>query len=103
MGSVTSALTRTRNALIKVGTEPQEEAERSQSAPESDNGRKKTARSSHRSRQSRKQSLSEVLDAQDNGERVQTSKGVQTQSDWFPEGEFERFLPLIPSTALRFE
>lgn len=65
MGSVTSALTRTRNALVKVGSEPENhDPERSQSAPESDRSRKKSARfnvPSPAARQSSRPSLSEVL------------------------------------------
>ncbi|XP_045080840.1 calcium/calmodulin-dependent 3',5'-cyclic nucleotide phosphodiesterase 1A-like [Coregonus clupeaformis] len=45
MGSVTSALTRrTRHALVKVGSEPEHETDRSHSAPESDRGRKRSVR-----------------------------------------------------------
>ena len=69
MGSVTSALTRTRNALVKVGSEPENhDPERSQSAPESDRARKKSTRfnvASQTGRQSSRQSLSEVLSRQD--------------------------------------
>ncbi|XP_047444614.1 calcium/calmodulin-dependent 3',5'-cyclic nucleotide phosphodiesterase 1A isoform X3 [Mugil cephalus] len=69
MGSVTSALTRTRNALVKVGSEPENhDPERSQSAPESDRQRKRSARfnvPSQAGRQSSRQSLSEVLSRQD--------------------------------------
>ncbi|XP_061777022.1 dual specificity calcium/calmodulin-dependent 3',5'-cyclic nucleotide phosphodiesterase 1A isoform X1 [Nerophis ophidion] len=43
MGTVTSALTRTRHALVKVGSEPQShDPERSQSAPESARVRKRS-------------------------------------------------------------
>uniref|UniRef100_A0A8C5IAV1 Phosphodiesterase n=1 Tax=Gouania willdenowi TaxID=441366 RepID=A0A8C5IAV1_GOUWI len=69
MGSVTSALTRTRNALVKVGSEPENhEPERTQSAPESERTKKKTARFNLNlqvGRQSSRQSLSEVLSRQD--------------------------------------
>ncbi|KAG7525366.1 hypothetical protein JOB18_026122 [Solea senegalensis] len=79
MGSVTSALTRTRNALVKVGSEPEshQDAERSQSAPESDRGRKKSARfnvSIQTGRQSSRQSLSEVLNRQDSDGGKRTPK-----------------------------
>ncbi|XP_075954073.1 dual specificity calcium/calmodulin-dependent 3',5'-cyclic nucleotide phosphodiesterase 1A-like [Anarhichas minor] len=78
MGSVTSALTRTRNALVKVGSEPENhDPERSQSAPESDRTRKKSARfhvSCQTGRQSSRQSLSEVLSRQDSEGAKQTSK-----------------------------
>lgn len=78
MGSVTSALTRTRNALVKVGSEPENhDPERSQSAPESDRSKKKSARfnvSSQTGRQSSRQSLSEVLSRQDSDGAKQTAK-----------------------------
>ncbi|KAJ4937133.1 hypothetical protein JOQ06_001714 [Pogonophryne albipinna] len=95
MGSVTSALTRTRNALVKVGSEPENnhEPERSQSAPESDRAvdravdrasdravdrvRKKSARfnvSRQTGRQSSRQSLSDVLSRQDSDGGKHTSK-----------------------------
>ncbi|XP_040911179.1 calcium/calmodulin-dependent 3',5'-cyclic nucleotide phosphodiesterase 1A isoform X2 [Toxotes jaculatrix] len=78
MGSVTSALTRTRNALVKVGSEPENhDPERSQSAPESDRARKRSARfnvSIQAGRQSSRQSLSEVLSRQDSDGVKQTSK-----------------------------
>ncbi|XP_034038623.1 calcium/calmodulin-dependent 3',5'-cyclic nucleotide phosphodiesterase 1A-like isoform X3 [Thalassophryne amazonica] len=63
MGSVTSALTRTRNALVKVGSHPEQDSERSHSAPESDRAKKRSARfhSNQTGRQSSRQSLSEVL------------------------------------------
>ncbi|XP_031149872.1 calcium/calmodulin-dependent 3',5'-cyclic nucleotide phosphodiesterase 1A isoform X1 [Sander lucioperca] len=67
MGSVTSALTRTRNALVKVGSEP-EDPDRSQSAPQSDRAKKKSTLfnvSSQTGRQSSRQALSEVLSRQD--------------------------------------
>lgn len=78
MGSVTSALTRTRNALVKVGSEPEShEPERSQSAPKPDRSRKKGARfnvSIQTGRQSSRQSLSEVLTRQDSDRSKHTSK-----------------------------
>lgn len=78
MGSVTSALTRTRNALVKVGSEPENhDPERSQSAPESDRARKKSARfnvSSQTGRQSSRPSLSEVLTRPDSDGPKLTSK-----------------------------
>ncbi|XP_073347570.1 dual specificity calcium/calmodulin-dependent 3',5'-cyclic nucleotide phosphodiesterase 1A isoform X1 [Pagrus major] len=78
MGSVTSALTRTRNALVKVGSEPENhDPERSHSAPESDRSRKKSARfnvASQTCRQSSRQSLSEVLSRQDSDKGRETSK-----------------------------
>ncbi|KAK5889242.1 hypothetical protein CesoFtcFv8_015262 [Champsocephalus esox] len=91
MGSVTSALTRTRNALVKVGSEPENnhDPERSQSAPESDRAvdrtsdravdrvRKKSARfnvSRQTGRQSSRQSLSDVLSRQDSDGGKHTSK-----------------------------
>ncbi|TMS09996.1 Calcium/calmodulin-dependent 3',5'-cyclic nucleotide phosphodiesterase 1C [Larimichthys crocea] len=83
MGSVTSALTRTRNALVKVGSEPENhDPERSQSAPESDRARKKSARfnvSIQTGRQSSRQSLSEVLSRQDSDGVKQTSKKKATE------------------------
>lgn len=82
MGSVTSALTRTRNALVKVGSEPENhDPERSQSAPESDRAnskdRKRATRfnvSNQTARQSSRQSLSEVLSRQDSDRAKQSSK-----------------------------
>ncbi|GLD50928.1 calcium/calmodulin-dependent 3',5'-cyclic nucleotide phosphodiesterase 1A-like isoform X1 [Lates japonicus] len=78
MGSVTSALTRTRNALVKVGSQPENhDPERSQSAPESDRTRKKNTRfnvSIQTGRQSSRQSLSEVLSRQDSDVAKQTSR-----------------------------
>ncbi|XP_039999805.1 calcium/calmodulin-dependent 3',5'-cyclic nucleotide phosphodiesterase 1A [Xiphias gladius] len=78
MGSVTSALTRTRNALVKVGSEPEtHDPERSQSAPESDRARKRSARfnvTTQAGRQSSRQSLSEVLSRQDSDGDRQTSR-----------------------------
>ncbi|XP_015251372.1 calcium/calmodulin-dependent 3',5'-cyclic nucleotide phosphodiesterase 1A isoform X3 [Cyprinodon tularosa] len=69
MGSVTSALTRTRNALVKVGSHPENnDPERSRSAPESDRPRKRSKGfnvSGQAARQSSRQSLSEVLSRQD--------------------------------------
>ncbi|KAM8849136.1 dual specificity calcium/calmodulin-dependent 3',5'-cyclic nucleotide phosphodiesterase 1A-like isoform 2-T2 [Spinachia spinachia] len=74
MGSVTSALTRTRNALVKVGSEPEtQEPERSRS----DRARKKSARldvSSHPGRPSPRPSLSEVLSRGDSDGAKQTAK-----------------------------
>lgn len=84
MGSVTSALTRTRNALVKVGSEPENhDPERSQSAPESDRARKRSARfnvSSQAGRQSSRPSLSEVLSRADSDGTRQGSK-KKTSSD----------------------
>uniref|UniRef100_A0A8C7ZMF9 Phosphodiesterase n=1 Tax=Oryzias sinensis TaxID=183150 RepID=A0A8C7ZMF9_9TELE len=84
MGSVTSAFTRTRNALVKVGSEPDKhDPERSQSAPESDRTRKRGAcfnASSQTARQSSRQSLSEVLSRQDSNKqstRKKVSDGQQ--------------------------
>ncbi|XP_069013840.1 dual specificity calcium/calmodulin-dependent 3',5'-cyclic nucleotide phosphodiesterase 1A isoform X2 [Embiotoca jacksoni] len=78
MGSVTSALTRTRNALVKVGSEPENhDPERRQSAPESDRTKKKNARfnvSSQTGRQSSRQSLSEVLSRRDSDGSKQSSR-----------------------------
>ncbi|XP_068197629.1 dual specificity calcium/calmodulin-dependent 3',5'-cyclic nucleotide phosphodiesterase 1A isoform X2 [Antennarius striatus] len=78
MGSVTSALTRTRNALVKVGSEPENhDPERSQSAPESERARKRSTRfnvSSQTGRQSSRPSLSDVLSRQDSDGGKQTSK-----------------------------
>ncbi|XP_035527369.1 calcium/calmodulin-dependent 3',5'-cyclic nucleotide phosphodiesterase 1A [Morone saxatilis] len=78
MGSVTSALTRTRNALVKVGSEPENhDPERSQSAPESDRAKKKSARfnvASQTARQSSRQSLSEVLSRQESDGVKQSAK-----------------------------
>ncbi|KAM3866251.1 dual specificity calcium/calmodulin-dependent 3',5'-cyclic nucleotide phosphodiesterase 1A-like [Diretmus argenteus] len=74
MGSVTSALTRTRNALVKVGSEPDYDPERSRSAPESDRGKKKSGTG----RQSGRPSLSEVLNAPDgDGAKGGTSESPQ--------------------------
>ncbi len=84
MGSVTSALTRTRNALVKVGSEPENhDPERSQSAPESDRAKKRSARfnvSSQTGRQSSRQSLSEVLSRQDSDGAKQTTKKKTSES-----------------------
>nr|XP_033506850.1 calcium/calmodulin-dependent 3',5'-cyclic nucleotide phosphodiesterase 1A isoform X1 [Epinephelus lanceolatus] len=94
MGSVTSALTRTRNALVKVGSEPENhDPERSQSAPETDRAKKKSSRfnvASQTGRQSSRQSLSEVLSRQDSdGARLslkkKTSEGQQSVAN--EEGE----------------
>ncbi|CAL8279658.1 unnamed protein product [Lota lota] len=79
MGSVTSAFTRTRNALVKVGSEPDHHGtERGCSAPESDRVKKKSARSNVTSsqigRQSTRQSLSEVLGPPDGDGPRPTSK-----------------------------
>lgn len=78
MGSVTSAFTRTRNALVKVGSEPENhESERTRSAPESDRAKKKSARinaSSQTGRRSSRTSLSEVLNRPDSGGGRQSSK-----------------------------
>uniref|UniRef100_A0A8D3CJF2 Phosphodiesterase n=1 Tax=Scophthalmus maximus TaxID=52904 RepID=A0A8D3CJF2_SCOMX len=78
MGSVTSAFTRTRNALVKVGSEPEgHDAERSHSAPESARAKKKSARfpaSIQAARQSSRQSLSEVLSRQDADGAKQTAR-----------------------------
>lgn len=86
MGSVTSALTRTRNALVKVGSEPEShDLERSQSAPKPDRPKKKSARfvAIQTGRQSSRQSLSEVLSRQDSdrskgGGKKKTSEGAQS-------------------------
>lgn len=68
MGSVTSALTRTRNALVKVGSEP-EKRDTSQSAPESAWKRSQAGRQ-----------LSEVLSRADSGglPPKKTSEGQQS-------------------------
>ncbi|XP_019733266.1 calcium/calmodulin-dependent 3',5'-cyclic nucleotide phosphodiesterase 1A [Hippocampus comes] len=65
MGSVTSALTRTRHALVKVGSEPEShDPERSHSAPES--ARKRSHKShSQVARHTSRQLLAEVLSRQD--------------------------------------
>ncbi|XP_051944120.1 dual specificity calcium/calmodulin-dependent 3',5'-cyclic nucleotide phosphodiesterase 1A isoform X3 [Hippocampus zosterae] len=65
MGSVTSALTRTRHALVKVGSEPEShDPERSHSAPES--ARKRSHKShSQVARNTSRQLLAEVLSRQD--------------------------------------
>ncbi|XP_074544779.1 dual specificity calcium/calmodulin-dependent 3',5'-cyclic nucleotide phosphodiesterase 1A isoform X1 [Halichoeres trimaculatus] len=104
MGSVTSALTRTRNALVKVGSEPEnQDPERSQSAPESDRA-KKSARfnvSSQTGRQSSRQSLSEVLSRQDSDVtrhslKKKTPEGLRTvanedvESSNRPQASFSR-------------
>ncbi|XP_062413526.1 dual specificity calcium/calmodulin-dependent 3',5'-cyclic nucleotide phosphodiesterase 1A isoform X1 [Pungitius pungitius] len=80
MGSVTSALTRTRNALVKVGSEPEtQDPERSRSAPGTDRTRKKSARlnvSCQTGRPSSRPSLlSEVLSRRDSdGAKQQTGR-----------------------------
>ncbi|XP_055740240.1 dual specificity calcium/calmodulin-dependent 3',5'-cyclic nucleotide phosphodiesterase 1A-like [Salvelinus fontinalis] len=83
MGSVTSAMTRrTRHALVKVGSEPEHETDRSLSAPKSDRGRKRSVRlnvssSNQIGRQSTRQSLSEVPNVPDaGGGRVGTSQSA---------------------------
>lgn len=74
MGSVTSAMTRrTRHALVKVGSEPEHETDRSLSAPKSDRGRKRSVRldvssSNQIGRQRTRQSLSEELNSPDVGD-----------------------------------
>ncbi|XP_028282730.1 calcium/calmodulin-dependent 3',5'-cyclic nucleotide phosphodiesterase 1A isoform X2 [Parambassis ranga] len=105
MGSVTSALTRTRNALVKVGSEPENhDPERSRSAPESVRARKKNARfniPSQTGRQSSRQSLSEVLSRQDSdgakqSSRKKTAEGPQSvanedgESSARPQASFAR-------------
>ncbi|XP_041849016.1 calcium/calmodulin-dependent 3',5'-cyclic nucleotide phosphodiesterase 1A isoform X2 [Melanotaenia boesemani] len=105
MGSVTSALTRTRNALVKVGSEPENhDPERSRSAPESDRAKKKSARfnvAGQSGRQSSRQSLSEVLGRQDSdgtrqSSRKKTSEGQQSvanddgESSTRPQASFAR-------------
>ncbi|XP_004542984.2 dual specificity calcium/calmodulin-dependent 3',5'-cyclic nucleotide phosphodiesterase 1A isoform X1 [Maylandia zebra] len=73
---------KTRNALVKVGSEPENhDPERSQSAPESDRAnskdRKRATRfnvSNQTARQSSRQSLSEVLSRQDSDRAKQSSK-----------------------------
>ncbi|KAM9322502.1 dual specificity calcium/calmodulin-dependent 3',5'-cyclic nucleotide phosphodiesterase 1A-like [Pholidichthys leucotaenia] len=78
MGSVTSALTRTRNALVKVGSEPENhDPERSRSAPESERAKKKGPRfnvSGQTGRQNSRQSLSEVLSRQDSDRARQSTR-----------------------------
>ncbi|XP_060940317.1 dual specificity calcium/calmodulin-dependent 3',5'-cyclic nucleotide phosphodiesterase 1A [Limanda limanda] len=78
MGSVTSALTRTRNALVKVGSQPEtQDPERSQSAPETDRARKRSSRFNvaiQVGRQSSRTSLSEVLSRQDGEGARQTPR-----------------------------
>lgn len=67
MGSVTSAFTRrTRNAFVKVGSEPDHDSGRNQSAPETAKSRsmRLNTRSNQIGRQSTQQSLSEVLNGQ---------------------------------------
>ncbi|KAM9426939.1 dual specificity calcium/calmodulin-dependent 3',5'-cyclic nucleotide phosphodiesterase 1A-like [Salvelinus alpinus] len=83
MGSVTSAMTRrTRHALVKVGSEPEHETDRSLSAPKSDRGRKRSVRlnvssSNQIGRQSTRQSLSDLPNAPDaGGGRVGTSQSA---------------------------
>lgn len=89
MGSVTSAFTRTRNALVKVGSEPEgHDAERSHSAPESARAKKKSARfpaSIQAARQSSRQSLSEVLSRQDADGAKQTARNRTPEAP--PRGE----------------
>lgn len=84
MGSVTSALTRTRNALVKVGSEPENhDPERSQSAPESDRSRKRSARfnvPSPAARQSSRPSLSEVLSRAESDGVKQTNQKKTSDS-----------------------
>ncbi|KAG5841647.1 hypothetical protein ANANG_G00168860 [Anguilla anguilla] len=83
MGSVTSALTKTRNT-VKVSSEPQHEPDRSNSAPGSAPGKRRSIRSnvfsSQRSRQNTRQSLSEVLNGQDGGGVGRALKAVSSKS-----------------------
>ncbi|XP_015210204.2 dual specificity calcium/calmodulin-dependent 3',5'-cyclic nucleotide phosphodiesterase 1A isoform X2 [Lepisosteus oculatus] len=77
MGSVTSALTRSKNAVVQVGSDP--ESERSQSAPESIRGKRRSFNrtnvfSTQRTKQSTRQSLSEVLKTQESGDYAQGLK-----------------------------
>lgn len=102
MGSVTSALTRrTRHALVKVGSEPEHETDRSLSAPKSDHGRQRSVRlnvssSNQIGRQSTRQSLSEELNAPDaGGGRVGTSQSALEPSGNGLNGEFSVQLSLI--------
>ncbi|KAK7945018.1 hypothetical protein WMY93_000746 [Mugilogobius chulae] len=98
MGSVTSAFTRTRNALVKVGSQPENhDPERSQSAPESDRAKKRGTRfhvSIQTGRQSSRTSLSEVLSRQDSGAKKRTADGQQKvaneDADSRPTASFSR-------------
>ncbi|XP_054625285.1 dual specificity calcium/calmodulin-dependent 3',5'-cyclic nucleotide phosphodiesterase 1A isoform X3 [Dunckerocampus dactyliophorus] len=79
MGSVTSALTRTRHALVKVGSEPQShDPERSQSAPESDRARKRAGRFHITIQAARQSSRQSVLSRQDS-DSTKKSGGGETQ------------------------
>lgn len=90
MGSVTSALTRTRNALVKVGSQPENhDSERSRSAPESDRPRKRSKGFNvpgQTGRQSSRQSLSEVLSRQDSDGAKQSSRKKPAEAQ--QSGEF---------------
>ncbi|XP_040027147.2 dual specificity calcium/calmodulin-dependent 3',5'-cyclic nucleotide phosphodiesterase 1A isoform X2 [Gasterosteus aculeatus] len=81
MGSVTSALTRTRNALVKVGSEPEtQDPERSRSAPGTDRTRKRSARlnvSCQTGRPSSRPSLSDVLSGRDSDAKRNTKREGQ--------------------------
>ncbi|KAM6948647.1 dual specificity calcium/calmodulin-dependent 3',5'-cyclic nucleotide phosphodiesterase 1A-like [Aplochiton taeniatus] len=86
MGSVTSTFTRrTRNALVKVGSKPDNDPERSQSAPDSVCSKRISARftlsSGQIGRQSTRQSLSEVLNSQEIGGASQTLKRTKEPSE----------------------
>lgn len=102
MGSVTSALTRTRNALVKVGSQPENhDPERSRSAPESDRPRKRSKGfnvTGQSGRQSSRQSLSEVLSRQDSDGTKQSSrkKAAEVQQS----GEFMSWKTNPPSCLL---
>ena len=91
MGSVTSAFTRTRNALVKVGSEPDHNdtaaaAARGCSAPDSDRVKKRSARSnvtsSQAGRQSTRPPLSEVLAPPDGDGPRPPSKSSHCELRW---------------------
>lgn len=85
MGSVTSALTRTRNALVKVGSEPEtQDPERSRSAPGTDRTRKRSARlnvSCQTGRPSSRPSLSDVLSGRDSDAKRNTKREGQPSGE----------------------
>ncbi|XP_064189750.1 dual specificity calcium/calmodulin-dependent 3',5'-cyclic nucleotide phosphodiesterase 1A isoform X5 [Anguilla rostrata] len=75
MGSVTSALTKTRTTVVRVGSEPEEEMERSAF------GKKSIRSSDQRDGRGTRQSLSEVLNSQDSGAKARTSKETPPPSE----------------------
>nr|XP_057921217.1 dual specificity calcium/calmodulin-dependent 3',5'-cyclic nucleotide phosphodiesterase 1A isoform X2 [Doryrhamphus excisus] len=97
MGSVTSALTRTRHALVKVGSEPQShDPERSQSAPQSDRTRKRSGRFHITIQAARQSSRQSVLSRQDSdsvkksGEMQPSVANEDGESSTRPQASFAR-------------